>query len=329
MTEQAVISDTAASDTVISGTAGLTAPIFSVTPVTLPVPGRPVDISLRVTAPVTGTDLPVILLSHGHGSSNNLSSLDGYAPLASIWAARGFAVVQPSHLSSKTLSHLVGGLPEAPLFWRSRAEDMSHILDRLAVIEAAVPQLAGRLDHAAVAIAGHSLGASTADLLLGATTIDPGTGETVRLHEPRIKAGVVMASPGRGDVLNGPAAALVPFARDVDFSTMTTPALIVAGDKDDSPHFTDAGPDWHADPYLLAPAPKTLLTVFGGEHILGGVSGYDAKETTDENPALVAALADLTAAYLLTALGREDGAWDAARARWTNGAGAIGRIESK
>jgi len=32
---------------------------------------------------VTGSELPVILLSHGHGNSNNLSSLNGYAPLAS------------------------------------------------------------------------------------------------------------------------------------------------------------------------------------------------------------------------------------------------------
>ncbi len=34
---------------------------------------------------------------------------------------------------------------------------------------------------------------------------------------------------------------------------MTTPALVVAGDKDHTRHFTDMGPDWHADPY---PRPK-------------------------------------------------------------------------
>lgn len=79
---------------------------------------------------------------------------------------------------------------------------------------------------------------------------------------------------------------------------MTTPALVVAGDKDDSRHFTDVGPDWHADPYRLAPAPKTLLTLFGAEHLLGGISGYDAAETTDEDPGRVAALGRLTSAYL-------------------------------
>ncbi len=42
--------------------------------------------------------------------------------------------------------------------------------------------------------------------------------------------------------------------------------------------------DWHADPYFLSPGPKCLLSLFGAEHGLGGVSGYDAAETTDEDP---------------------------------------------
>ena len=69
----------------------------------LPAPGRAVDLQVRVSAPVTGSELPIILLSHGHGPSNNLSSLNGYAPLANFWAAHGFVVIQPTHLSSRTL----------------------------------------------------------------------------------------------------------------------------------------------------------------------------------------------------------------------------------
>ena len=96
---------------------------------------------------------------------------------------------------------------------------------------------------------------------------------------------MLLAAPGRGgDALNGPYAEIAPFFRTVDFSAMATPALVVAGDKDDSRHFTDVGPQWHADPYTLAPGPKTLLTLFGAEHGLGGIAGYDAAETTDENP---------------------------------------------
>jgi hypothetical protein len=62
---------------------------------------------------------------------------------------------------------------------------------------------------------------------------------------------------------------------------MTTPALVVAGDKDVSSHLTVRGMDWHADPYFLSTGLKCLLTLFGAEHLLGGVSGYDAVETTD------------------------------------------------
>lgn len=305
------------------------APVMSFSPVVLSVPGRPVDLQVRVTAPATGTGLPVILLSHGHGGSNNLSSLNGYAPIASLWAAAGFVVVQPTHLSSRTLAHQLADAPGAPLFWRSRAEDMKHVIDRLDVIEDVVPYIAGRIDHERIAVAGHSLGGFTANLLLGARITDPGTGETVSLLEPRIKAGVVLAAPGRGDVIHASRIEQMPEFRTVDFSTMVTPALVVAGDKDDSRHFTDMGPDWHVDPYALAPGPKSLLTLFDAEHGLGGIAGYDAAETTDENPERVAALGHLTAAYLATELHLDDHAWRTARDALTAGADAVGRIESK
>ncbi|WP_406859042.1 chlorophyllase [Streptomyces sp. HUAS MG47] len=305
-------------------------PVLSYSPVVLSVPGRPVDLQVRVSAPATGTDLPVILLSHGHGPSHHLSSLRGYAPLADHWAAHGFVVVQPTHLTSRTLSRLVADAPGAPDFWRSRAEDMTHVLDRLDVIERTVPHLAGRIDRTKVALAGHSLGGFTAALLLGAGLDDPDTGKVVHLADPRIKAGVLLAAPGRGgDVLNGPMAAQWPIIGAVDFSTMTTPALVVAGDQDDSRHFTDVGPDWHADPYTLAPAPKTLLTLFGAEHGLGGIAGYDAAETTDESPERVAALARLTAAYLRTRLHPGDTAWAIECEALIGGPDPVGRVESK
>ncbi len=299
--------------------------VISYSPVILSVPGRPVDLQVRVSAPATGTDLPVILLSHGHGFANNLSSLNGYAPLANDWAARGFVVVQPTHLSSRTLTSMVGDAPGAPYFWRSRAEDMSQILDQFDLLENAVPTLAGRVNRDQVAVAGHSLGGFTTTQLLGARITDPDTGEIADLREARIKQGIVLAAPGRGDVLNGPMADAIDFARTIDFSTMTTPALVVIGDKDDSQHFTTMGPDWHADPYHLAPAPKTLLTVFGAEHLLGGIQGYDAAETTDEDPQRVAAIARLTAAYLHAQFNPGSPAWQEASEELT----AIAGSESK
>ncbi|MFE4755093.1 alpha/beta hydrolase family protein [Streptomyces mirabilis] len=304
-------------------------PVLSVSPVVLPTPGRAVDLEVRVSAPVTGSDLPVILLSHGQGYSNHLSSLNGYAPLANFWAAHGFVVIQPTHLSSSTLS-LDPATPGGPLHWRSRAEDMTRILDRLDVIEAAVPQLLGRLDHDKVAVAGHSMGGHTASLLLGARLTDPDDGTEVNLAEPRIKAGVLLAAPGRGgDAVTEFVAENYSFFSTMDFSKMTTPTLVVAGDKDASTHLTVRGPDWHTDPYFLSPGPKSLLTLFDAEHGLGGVSGYDVAETTDENPERVAAVQRLTWAYLRTELHPGDSAWQAARDALTADPDPLGRVESK
>lgn len=304
-------------------------PVLSVSPVVLPAPGRAVDLEVRVSAPVTGGDLPVILLSHGQGYSNHLSSLNGYAPLVNFWAAHGFAVIQPTHLSSRTL-RLDPDTPGAPLFWRSRAEDMKRILDRLDVIEAAVPQLLGRLDHSRVAVAGHSMGGHTASLLLGARLTDPQDGTEVNLAEPRITAGVLLAAPGRGgDALTRSVAEKWPFFLTTDFSAMTTPALVVAGEKDASTHLTVMGPDWHTDPYVLAPGPKSLLTLFDAEHGLGGVSGYDVAETTDENTERVAAVQRLTRDYLRTQLYPGDSAWQAACDALASGPDPLGRVESK
>ncbi|MEV4171193.1 chlorophyllase [Nonomuraea sp. NPDC049709] len=303
--------------------------VLSVSPVALPAPGRAVDLQVRVSAPMTGDQLPIILLSHGQGYSNNLSSLNGYAPLANFWAAHGFVVIQPTHLSSRTLS-LDPDDPEAPLYWRSRAEDMTRVLDQLDAIEAAVPQLSGRLDRSRVAVAGHSMGGHTASMLLGARLTDPHDGTEVNLTEPRIKAGVLLAAPGRGgDAVTEFVAEHYSFFLSTDFSGMATPALVVAGDKDASTHLTVRGPDWHADPYFLSPAPKTLLTLFGAEHGLGGVSGYDVAETTDENPQLVAAVARLTWAYLRSRLYPGDSAWQEACDELTTGPDALGRVESK
>lgn len=107
------------------------------TPVILPMRDRQ-PLELRITAPADGMQIPIVLLSHGGGPSNYIPSKDGYAHLAQFWAERGFAVIQPTHCSSR-----VGGLPPdaagAPFFWRERVTEMNAILDRLEEIETQVP----------------------------------------------------------------------------------------------------------------------------------------------------------------------------------------------
>lgn len=292
------------------------------------------DLQMRVSAPLVGTDLPIILLSHGHGQSNHLSSLNGYGPLANFWAAHGFVVIQPTHLSSRSLDFVNDPetYPEAPLFWQSRIEDMRCILDGLDTIESVVPTLSGRLDRGRIAVAGHSLGSHTAMMLLGMRLTAKGSDGlevAVDLFEPRIHAGIILTGLGNGgEDLNEFAQKLLAFHRQPDWSNMKTPALVVVGDEDDPAHFTTRGPSWHTDPYVLSPGPKSLLTVYGGGHLLGGISGYDANETTDESPERVAVVQRLTWAYLRSVLYPDDSVWLTARAALAD-TQVLGRVDSK
>jgi predicted dienelactone hydrolase len=302
-------------------------PTIAITPITLPSPSRAVPLQVRLTIPTTGSSLPIILLSHGHGQSNNLSSLNGYGPLADFWAAHGFAVIQPTHLSSKSLS-LPKETPGAPLFWRERVDDMKTILDHLDEVEKAAPFVNGRLDRERIAVAGHSLGGNTASLLLGMRATDTRNDETVDFSEERIKAGILIAVPGDGgDSLSENGKKLLSFARQVSFKEMTTPALVIVGDEDDSAHLTVKGWKWHTDPYWLSNGPKSLLTLFGGDHCLG-VSGYDSNETKDESPERVAVIQRLTVAYLRDVLYDGDSVWRSATDA-LHAVGSIGRIDSK
>ncbi|MFE4832132.1 alpha/beta hydrolase family protein [Streptomyces sp. NPDC056672] len=297
-------------------------PIVSVKPVALEAPDRGEDLQLRISAPTTGSALPIIVLSHGFGSS-----LNGYGPLADFWAAHGFVVIQPTHLDSRTVG-LSQDDPRTPRLWRFRVEDMKRILDQLDLLEAAVPGLSGRLDRSRIAAAGHSFGGQTAGNLLGLRVLDPVSKKEEDLSDSRIKAGVLLATAGKGG------ADLTPFAAEhfpfmnPSFANMTTPALVVTGDRDDSP-LSVRGPEWLADPYFLSPGDKSLLTLFGAEHSLGGIAGYEVQETTDENPERVALIQRVTWAYLRHALGIEDASWTAAQKALSESTTPMGRIESK
>lgn len=308
----------------ISGDGYLSAPtpVVSVSPVVLSAPGRGEDLQVRVSAPATGSGLPIIVFAHGFGSS-----LDGYAPLVNFWAAHGFVVIQPTFLDSRSLG-LRPDDPRIPLIWRFRVEDMKHILDQLDLIEDSVPGLKGRTDRNRIAGVGHSFGAQTTGMLLGARITGPDGSLGEDMSDTRIRVGVLLTPGGRGgEDLSPFAAEHYPFMNP-DYIEMTKPTLIVAGDKDDSP-LTVRGPDWFTDAYTLSTGSKSLLTLFGGEHLLGGISGYLVTETTDENPERVATVQQLTWAYLRSALYPEDSAWTVACTELMESPNPPGRVENK
>lgn len=295
--------------------------VVSIAPIILPSPHRGVDLHVRVSAPITGDALSVIIFSHGNGQS-----LHAYGPLTDYWAAHGFVVIQPTHLDSRTLGLEPDDL-RRPQLWRFREEDLAAVLDGLDRIESEAPMIRGRFDHSRIAVAGHSWGGQTAGTLLGVTHPDPDDGSVVNRQDARIKAGVLLAAPGSGNDLTEHAARTFPFMYP-DFSTMTAPTLIVAGDHDMS-RLSTRSADWWRDAYDLSPSPKALFTAFGGEHALGGIPGYEARETTDERPLRVSAIQRLSTAFLRSALCPGEPAWAEAVAALTTDATPEGSIETK
>ena len=301
-------------------------PIAAVSPVTLAAPGRIVDLELKVTAPTTGGNLPIVLYSHGGGLANFLTSYWSAGPLVDFWARHGFVVIQPTHLTSRSLL-LPTSTPGAPAFEESRVSDMRQILDQLDLIENAVPQISGRLDRSRIAVAGHSFGGQTAGMLLGSDYLDD-AGRRVHVPDARVKAGIMLSSTGAGDGHLTDAAARLTSLRTAGFADMTASALVVVGDRDFTWELSSKGADYHADPYTFSPGPKSLLTLFGGEHLLGGVTGYDAAGTTDENPERVALIQRLSLAYLQSTLYEGDPRWAEASAAFA-GLADLGSIENK
>lgn len=301
---------------------GTSTPVVSVAPVELSAPGRPVPLEVRVSAPVAGQNLPVVVFSHGNGWN-----LDGYAPLTSFWASHGFVVVQPTHLDSRR--HGFGfDHPVFPTIWTQRIADLKRILDQLDTLEAAVPGLAGRVDHTRVAVAGHSWGGQTAQSLLGARILDEADHVGEDMSDTRVTAGILFAATGLGgDDLHPFAQANFPFMHP-SFQELTTPTLVVAGDHDQSKMST-RGPDWFTDAYTHSPGATDLITLYGAEHALGGIVGYEVAETTDENPERVAALQRMSTAYLRTALHVQQDSWPGARDAFHTSSDPIGEIDSR
>ncbi|MBK4346287.1 alpha/beta hydrolase family protein [Lacisediminihabitans changchengi] len=301
---------------------GAGVPVVSASPVELLAPARPVPLEVRISAPATGTDLPVVLFSHGNGWN-----LDGYAPLAAFWASRGFVVIQPTHLDSRRIGFGFDH-PVFPSIWTERIADLGHILDQLDTVEAAVPGLSGRIDPSRIAATGHSWGAQTAQSLLGARIVDKAGHVGDDMSDHRISAGILLSATGLGgEHLHPFAQANFPFMHP-SFQELTTPTLVIAGDHDQS-KMSSRGPDWFTDGYTHSPGATDLITLYGAEHGLGGIVGYEVAETTDENPERVAVIQRMTTAYLRSALDVDDASWPAARAAFNDGTHEIGRVETK
>jgi pimeloyl-ACP methyl ester carboxylesterase len=254
-------------------------------------PARPRRIPLRVAYPAgpgrraaPARGLPLVIFSHGAYSSK-----DDYAPLTDRWAARGYVVVSVTHTDSVSLG-AVRGRP-TPGAWSGRLADLQFLLAHPTAIERGIPALRGRIDFEHIAIAGHSLGGMVAQAFGGMTGLNPETRERYALHDPRIRAIVVLSGVGP----------LPPATQAADFATLSTPLFVSVGTLDLAmPQIVaKGGLELRREPYELAPAGhKYLLVLEGADHYLGGMVGRDDLPKSPQGALYVEAFDALSGRFL-------------------------------
>ncbi len=152
-----------------------------------PAAGAEGDPIRRNAAPAPGR-FPLVLFSHGlHGSPER------YTPAAASWAAAGLVVALPAypHTSDGARHYRRKDI-------RNQPADAAYVIDRVRDLDRRRGDpLAGRIDGAHVAAVGHSAG--------GYTT----TGMFSAGHDPRLKAGVVLAGWRAPGAFAGPPATML------------------------------------------------------------------------------------------------------------------------
>ena len=214
---------------------------------------RRVPVRLFLPAPVAGRKVPLIVFSHGIGSSR-----DGYGYLGRYWARHGIASLHLQHVGSDRslwqgnvlglLSRFqhAAGEPEAI----ARAKDFQFALDRLLQGE-----YGERIARDRIVAAGHSYGANTTLMVAGAKVMRDG--RVLQLRDPRVSAAIVISAP--------------PFYGDADFrpilSGIDMPTLHVTS-EDDVIHIPGygSGVEDRLKVYEAIGGDKTLAVYRHGSH---------------------------------------------------------------
>ncbi|HEV2924552.1 MAG TPA: hypothetical protein VGW98_10990 [Solirubrobacteraceae bacterium] len=212
---------------------GSTSPRSLLTYVRYPALGAPGKADLP-GAPAASASGPFPLVVFGHGF-NVTPSL--YARLLHSWAQAGYVVASPVFPLENP--NAPGGPNEADLI--NQPADVRFVISRmLASSRLSSDPLAGLIDPAAIAVAGHSDGGDTAL----AVAYDP------RSRDPRVDAAVVLSG------------AETPATGEFAFPTEGPPLLATQGTADavNAPSLTYAF-------FEAAGRPKYLLRLLGAEHV--------------------------------------------------------------
>jgi predicted dienelactone hydrolase len=249
---------------------------------------RPVPARLHWPANIApASRVPLIVFSHGMGGSRQ-----GYSYLGRYWAARGIASLHVQHVGSDR--SLWAGNPFAVVERLRRAAhesealarafDVRFALDR--VLSSGVGLYGARIDRRRIVAAGHSYGANTALLAVGARVMREG--QWVEARDPRFAAAIVISAP--------------PFYGEADVASVlnkiTIPSLHVTATDDviEIPGYYSPAAD-RLTVFNAIGTPRKLLAVFqGGSHSIFTDRGFTGGPAL--NPKVKAATAELSLAFL-------------------------------
>jgi dienelactone hydrolase len=160
---------------------------------------RPVPARLYLPqAPQGVKPVPLVVFSHGIGGSRM-----GYTYLGRYWASQGYASLHVQHVGSDNRVWI--GNPLGLVGRLHGAAQDDEAIARVQDIRFALDQLlsgsqGARIDADRIVAAGHSYGANTVMLAIGAQ-VDR-AGEALQLQDSRIKAAILLSAPpfyGKGD----------------------------------------------------------------------------------------------------------------------------------
>ncbi len=238
-----------------------------------------------------GSRVPLIVFSHGMGGSRR-----GYSYLGQYWAERGIASLHVQHVGSD--NSLWRGNPFGVIDRLQRAAHESEALARALDVRFALDRVlatggglyGAQIDRRRIVAAGHSYGANTALIAVGARVMREG--QWVEARDPRFAAAIVISAP--------------PFYGEDDLASVlnkiTVPTLHVTATDDviEIPGYYSPAAD-RLDIFNAMATPRKLLAVFqGGSH-----SMFTDRQMTGGptlNPKVKAATAELSLAFLDLAL---------------------------
>ena len=219
------------------------------------------DLRVRVFYPVAAGKYPVIVFSHGAGGSQNCCE-----SLTRHWATYGYITLQPTHDDSVVERRNTGDaalrFPEAvqqalknPALWESRPQDISFLLDSLPELQKRVAGLSDKIDSNRIGVAGHSMGAYTAEAVGGALVDLPGRAST-SFADARVRAVLCLSPQGPGQ-----------FGLSANsFEKMALPFMGVTGSLDNLGPRANAA--WHRTPFDRGPAgDKFEVFIQGANHM--------------------------------------------------------------